>query len=182
MSKKKPVKQKNKEKTKVDAEWISPYSFAKKINVRENTVVQAINTGRFDDSALKKEKYRGRDVWRIHVLLGIEQWDSNKKSTAQISDEEYKNARKRYQVAQAEIEELKAKELAGDLVNAEEIKTVLSASTVRLKDAIFNEVTRLAPLLTDVPEPELIERTLRKAFTKLLEDFANACERRRTGK
>lgn len=156
------------------AEWLSPTAFSKRVGVSAQAVLKQVENGRFSTKVLKQVKTKtGSTRYKILVPDGVLEWDVNKK-TNQISSEDIQNAKARQQIASAQIEEMKAQQMAGELVNAEDIKRVFAAACIRLREGVVAVIKDVSPSCVGVETAKEIESLLLKEISQKFEDFALA--------
>lgn len=164
-----------------DQSWVTPYEFSKAIGVTAQAVLNAIRAERFDHRALKVIKTKngsGKEKYQINLFLGKAQWDRNKNgnNSGAILDKIYNDAKRREAIARASIEEMKAEELAGQLIRVSDIKNEILKIAANVRDGFMNESQKLAPELVGLSDVKYIENKLRERFTLILEELCDAAE------
>lgn len=157
-------------------EWVTPNAFAGEVGVSARAVLNAIQNDRFTKDALKEVQTKsGKTRYQIKLKLGKTQWDTNRKEPVRsVSDEEFTQAKRREQVAKAEIEEMKAKQIAGELVLAEDIKKHFTKISIVVRDAVLTEAVKLAPIVANMENAKEVENTILGAMTEVLEELSHA--------
>ena len=158
-------------------EWIVPAKFAKEIEVSPEAVRKAIETGRFDHNALRKEKTKtGKPKYKINLRLGKDQWEENRgrDTSLNVPEKGRNDAKYREQVANANLAELKFKEKDGQLIRADAVKMHFSRIGATVRDSFLNLPTKLAPQLVSMDDPKEIENLLKKYLTETLKELSDA--------
>lgn len=96
--------------------------------------------------------------------------------------ESYEDAKRRKEIAQANLHELKESSLRGDLVEKDQAIKWLVALISEAKTAFVALPRRLAPVLYGMPDIRQIENELRSEIMKILEKLSRASAQRNAKK
>jgi phage terminase Nu1 subunit (DNA packaging protein) len=84
----------------------------------------------------------------------------------------YLESRARREAAEANIAEMRAAELAGELVSAERVRLAASKMGRMLRDAVLGVPSRIAPTIAAETDAHLIEQALMASLRRALDDTA----------
>lgn len=120
-------------------ERVSQAEFARRQEVTRAAVTYAIQSGRIqreDDGTILYEQ-------------ALIDWDANADIAQQrkTQEEDWKAARTRREIAEADMAELKYQEQLGSMVSMEEVRQALSSKVKTVRDRILGTARRLAPAL-----------------------------------
>lgn len=169
-------------------EWLVYSKFAKRIGVSPEAVRKAIINDRFDDLALRREKTKNgkKEKYKINTHYGALQWEQNRAvEPAGAQEEEKKNhktqnatarsdATLREKMANADIAEMKAQEMSGELIRKHEVEQHFSKIATFLRDKLLGLPLKLSPELMDMDNVDQIERRLEAVITESLKELADA--------
>jgi phage terminase Nu1 subunit (DNA packaging protein) len=85
---------------------------------------------------------------------------------------DYFASRARRENAEANMAEMRAAELAGELVSAERVRLAASKMGRMVRDAVLGVPSRIAPTLASESDAHLIEQTLLASLRRALDDTA----------
>jgi phage terminase Nu1 subunit (DNA packaging protein) len=85
---------------------------------------------------------------------------------------DYLKSRARREQAEADMAEMRAAELAGQLVSAERVRLAASRMARMLRDAVLGVPSRIAPTIAAETDAHLIEQALLASLRRALDDTA----------
>ena len=121
---------------------------------------------------------RGQYDGKMAVKLYIENYIAPKYRGSKEGGESYEDAKRRKEIAQANLHELKESSLRGDLVEKDQAIKWLVALISEAKTAFVALPRRLAPVLYGMSDIRQIENELRSEIMKILEKLSRSSARR----
>ena len=150
--------------TKNERERESPASFARRKLVSRMAVTKAIQSGRI----------RREDDGKILIEQALKDWDANADVGQQRDpSEDWKTARTRREVAEADMAELELQEKLGSMVLIDEVRQSLTGMVKTVRDGILGISRRIAPSLVGMDESKIADalyHELEDALRALTED------------
>ncbi len=117
---------------------------------------------------------KGQYDGKLAVKLYIENHIAPKFRTSKEGGESFDDARLRKEIAAADLQELKASALRGDLIEKDQAIKWLTVLVSEAKSAFLALPRRLAPVLYGVSEIRDIETQIRTEIHKVLEKLARS--------